>query len=175
MTRGSIAVTGLALLGLVLVQVALVAFVPTPWAAPDLVVVAVLALAHAHGSWVGGLAGAWAGLLLDLVPPAAGPLGGWMLVLALAGTVLGRVVAAGRPGPFASMVLLSAGAGLVVLARAAVLWFAGSPAGPGALAVAAAAALYGLVLAPAALLVVSRPRSRATTPVRTVPPEVVAP
>jgi rod shape-determining protein MreD len=174
-TRGGVLVTGLVLLGLVLVQVTLVAFLPTPWAVPDLVVVAVLALGHAHGPRVGGLAGAWAGLLLDLVPPADGPLGGWMLVLALAGAVLGRVVAAGRPGPFASMVLLSAGAGLVVRARAAVLWFAGSPVGPGALGVAAATALYALVLAPAALLVVSRPRSPATTPVRTVPPEVVAP
>ena len=93
----------LGLAGLVLLQVTLVAFLPTPVTAPDLVVVAVLALAIARGPVVGGLAGAWSGLLLDLVPPAAGVLGGWMLVLGLAGYVLGRVAATFRPGPLAAL------------------------------------------------------------------------
>ena len=113
------------LVGLAIVQVSLVGFLPTPWAVPDLVVVAVLAVAVARGPLIGGLVGAGAGLVLDLIPPAAGPLGGWMLVLALAGAVMGRVAETYQPGPFAAMLLLAIGAGAVVVARAAVLWFAG--------------------------------------------------
>ena len=119
--------------------------------------VAVLALAIARGPLVGGLAGAWAGLVLDLIPPAAGPLGGWMLVLAVAGTVLGRVAESYRPGPVAAMLLLSATAGVTVLLRAAVVWFAGSPAPVTILGSAVGGALWALLLAPLALLLVSRP------------------
>ena len=175
MTRAGSVGLALALAGLVLVQVSLVAFLPTPLVVPDVVIVAVLAVAHAHGSVVGGLAGAWAGLLLDLAPPAAGPLGGWTLVLCAAGAALGRVADINRPGPFGSMVLLSLGTGLAVLARTAVVWFGGAPIGPGALGLAAASALYALLLAPLALLLVSRRPARSTAPVRVVPPEVVAP
>jgi rod shape-determining protein MreD len=161
------------LLGLVVVQVAIVALLPTPVAVPDLVIVAVLALAHAHGPWVGGLAGAWAGLMLDLVPPAAGPLGGWMLVLGLVGTALGRIAATNRPGPFTSMVLLAVAVGLAVLGRAAVLWFAGTPVEVvPALVPALASAAWGLLLAPVALLLASRRAARPTAPARTVPMEL---
>jgi len=166
--RAAAITVGLALLALL--QVTVVAFLPTPVAAPDLVAVAVLALAHAHGPVVGGIAGAWAGLLLDLLPPAAGPLGGWMLALGLAGAGLGRVAAAARPGPLASLLLVALGAAAVVLLRAAVVWFAGVPVGAGVLAVAAASAAYGLLLAPVALLVVTpravrRSRRRPVQPV----------
>ena len=162
----------LGLAGLVLLQVTLVAFLPTPVTAPDLVVVAVLALAIARGPVVGGLAGAWSGLLLDLVPPAAGVLGGWMLVLGLAGYVLGRVAATFRPGPLAALAFLAVGAGLVVLARSAILWFAGTPIGWDALAVAAASSVLALVLAPLALLIVAPRTPQRTAPARTVPVEL---
>ena len=134
---------------LALVQVSLVDFLPTPWAVPDLVVVAVLALAIAQGPLTGGLVGAGAGLVLDLIPPASGPLGGWMLVLAVAGAVLGRVAETYQPGPFAAMLLLALGAGAVVLFRAAVLWFSGSSACWAMLGAAVASAAWGLLLAPA--------------------------
>jgi rod shape-determining protein MreD len=145
---------------LALVQVSIINFLPTPWAVPDVVVVAVLALAIAHGPLVGGLVGASAGLLLDLIPPASGPVGGWMLVLAVAGAVVGRVAGTYRPGPFAAMILLSLGAGAVVLMRSAVLWFAGSSVDATILLAAVASAAWALVLAPLALLVVTRSTGR---------------
>jgi rod shape-determining protein MreD len=141
---------------LALVQVSIVDFLPTPWAVPDLLVVTVLALAVADGPLVGGVAGAGAGLVLDLIPPASGPLGGWMLVLAVAGAGVGRIAETYRPGPFAAMFLLALGAGAVVLARAAVLWFAGSSVNATVLAGSAASAAWALVLAPVALLLVTR-------------------
>lgn len=168
-----IVLAGLVLMGLVLLQVALVAFLPLPVAVPDLVIVAVLALGYAQGPVAGGLAGAWAGLLLDLVPPASGPLGGWMLVLGLAGAAVGRLAATLRPGPLGAMALLGAGSGAAVLARGAVLWFTGAAPGWSLLAVAAVSAGLALLLAPVALLVVARDPGRDSAPVRTVPREVL--
>jgi hypothetical protein len=164
------------LLSLAVVQVAIIALLPTPGAVPDLVIVAALALAHARGPWAGGLAGAWAGLMLDLVPPAAGPLGGWMLVLGIVGVALGWIVATNRPGPLTSMMLLAASVGLAVLGRAAVLWFAGTPVEVGpALVPALASTAWGLLLAPGALMLASRRAARPTAPVRTVPVELGSP
>lgn len=178
MTRRRVVLALVGLVVLVLVQGTLVAFVPTPWAVPDLVVVAVLAAAVAlgpvQGAVAGGLAGLVAGVLLDLVPPAAGPLGAWTLVLAGAGLVLGRVAHAARPGPFAAMVLVALGTGLVVLARAAVLWFTGVPLAGSVAWIVAASTAYALVLAPLVLLVVAPRVPDRTAPVRVVPAEVGA-
>lgn len=169
-SRRGLVLLAVAVAGVALVQVSLVNFLPTPWAVPDLVVVAVLALALARGPLTGALIGAWAGIILDLIPPAAGPLGGWMLVLAVAGAVVGRVAETYQPGPFAAMVLLAVGSGAVVLARAAILWFAGSPAVWSTGGAAVASAAWALVLAPLALLLVTRPTSPAhTAPVRITP------
>jgi rod shape-determining protein MreD len=165
-SRGAWVVLALVLVILAIAQVSLVNFLPTPWAVPDLVVVAVLAVAIARGPLIGGLVGAGAGLILDLIPPAAGPLGGWMLVLALAGAVVGRVAETYQPGPFTAMLLLAIGAGAVVVARAAVLWFAGWSVDVSVLGAAVASSLWALVLAPLALLLVTR----STTP---APPNAV--
>lgn len=173
--RGRLVATALAVVGLVLVQVTWLSALPAPVATPDVVVVTVLAIAVARGALAGGITGLWAGALLDLVPPAAGPVGGWTLVLGCAGLVSGRVARALRPGPFASMGLVALGTGLVVLAREGVLWFAGDPVRSDGLAIAAASAGYALLLAPVALLVVTERTARATAPVRTVPEEVLAP
>ncbi len=94
-----------------LVQITLVTFLPLTRAVPDLVLVTVLALAHHRARSTGGLLGAWAGVLLDLVPPAIEPLGGWTLVLGVAGFVHGHIVATRRPGPLLALVLLAAGDG----------------------------------------------------------------
>ncbi len=110
-SRGAVAAMVLGLVALALVQVSMLDFLPTPWAVPDLVVVAVLALAIARGPLVGGMAGAWAGLVLDLIPPAARGLwgldprarGGWS-----GARPGGREY---RPGPVAAMALLAATAG----------------------------------------------------------------
>jgi hypothetical protein len=71
--------------------------------------------------------------------------------------VLGRVAESYRPGPVAAMLLLSATAGITVLLRAAVVWFAGSPAPVTILGSAVGSVLWALLLAPLALLLVSRP------------------
>jgi hypothetical protein len=175
LNRYAVAGLGAGLLGLVLVQVTLVSYLPTPWAVPDPVLVLVLALGLARGPLVGGFAGVWAGLLLDLVPPAAGPLAGWTLVLGCAGVLMGRSAAAVRPGPLGAMALVAVGAGLVVLAREATLWFAGDPARADSLGIAAASVAYGLLLAPVALVLVTRRTPPSTAPARSVPAEVVAP
>lgn len=165
----------LGLVALVVLQVSLISLLPTPLATPDLVLVTVAALGLARGPLVGGLSGAWAGWLLDLAPPAAGPLGGWTVVLAIVGYVVGRIAQAMRPGPVAAMVLVGLGCAGAVLARAAVLWFSGYPIGPGIAALAAGTAVWGLVLAPLALLVVSPRPGQPSAPVRTVPTELGAP
>lgn len=162
-SRGSVVLVLLGLWLLAIVQVSLVDFLPTRWAVPDLVVVAVLALGIAQGPLVGGLVGAWAGLILDLIPPAAGPLGGWMLVLALVGAALGHVADTYRPGPVAAMLLLAVAMGAVVLGRAAVLWLAGASLELPAVGAAVAAGLWALLLAPGALLIVT-PSGRAANP-----------
>ena len=170
-SRGAWVVLALVLVALAIVQVSLVDFLPTPWAVPDLVVVAVLSVAVARGPLIGGLVGAGAGLILDLIPPAAGPLGGWMLVLALAGAVMGRVAETYQPGPFTAMLLLAIGAGAIVVARAAVLWFAGWSVDVSVLGAAVASAAWALVLAPLALLLVTRSSKPAPpNPVRLASP-----
>lgn len=173
--RGQVVLAGAAVAALVLVQVTWVSALGTPLAVPDAVSAAVLATGVARGPVPGAALGLWAGVLLDLVPPAAGPLGGWTLVLGCAGAIAGRAAAALRPGPFASLALVALGSGMVVLARAGTLWFAGEPVRADVLGTAAAAVGYALLLAPLALLVVTQRMPRATAPVRTLPPEVAAP
>lgn len=177
-SRRAVLVVALALAGMVLLQVTLIAFLPTPGAVPDLVLVAVAALAVTRGPLVGGLAGAWAGLLLDLVPPAAGPLAGWMLVLTALGAGLGRVSETYRPGPWAAMLLVVAGAVGGVLFRFAVLWFAAAPpSAAAAVRAALASAAWALLLAPLALLLAAprRPGPGGVAAARTVPAEIGAP
>lgn len=152
------------LAGAAIMQVTILSFLPAPHAVPDLLVVAVLAVAHARGALAGGLAGAWAGLLLDLLPPAAGPVGGWMLVLLAVGAGMGQVAATSRPGPFTAMLLVAAGAAAAVLARTAVLWFAGIPVSWSAAGTALASGGYALLLAPVVLLLASRSRRGRVAP-----------
>jgi rod shape-determining protein MreD len=66
------------------VQVSVLARLPLPGATPDLVLLAVVALALAHGPGFGLVAGFAAGLGSDLVPPADHAVGRWALVLTLA-------------------------------------------------------------------------------------------
>ena len=149
---------------IVLLQGSLVANVaPRGWASPDLVTVLVLALAHHRGPLTGGMLGAWAGLLLDLVPPVTGPFGGWVLVLGAAGAIHGQVVATRRPGPRLGLFLIGVTAAAVCVAHAATLWFVGVPVPFDLLARATlGSALWAWLLAPLALLLT---RTRGTPPV----------
>ena len=73
----------------VVLQVTLPPRLGLPGATPDLVLLVVIALALAHGPGFGVALGFGAGLLLDLVPPAAHEIGRWALVLTLVGYLAG--------------------------------------------------------------------------------------
>jgi hypothetical protein len=137
----------------VLVQVGLIAFLPVPWAVPDLAVVIVLGLAHHRGALTGGLVGVWAGLLLDLLPPALGPFGAWAVVLGVVGGLHGQVITTRRPGPLLALGLLALSAAGATAAHALLLWFAGLPVtGDAIVRAALGAGAWALVLAPVALV-----------------------
>lgn len=133
-------------------QSAVVARLPLPLGATPLVIVAVLALGYTLGPIPGALFGAWAGLGLDLLPPAAGPVGGWTLILTLLGAAMGRVRESRQPGPWLAIALVGVGSAAAVALRAALLWFAGATPAPGpTLLAAVGSAAMALLAAPAAL------------------------
>lgn len=162
-------VRGVLLLVAVLLPAALPGWVP---AAPDLVVLVVVAAGLAGGPVTGALVGVAGGWLLDLVPPGAAPLGaGALLHLAvggLAGTAR-RLVPWSAAVPVLVVLLAETGVQAVRLVLAA----AGTGAArPGeALGTIAVTALAGVLFLPPLLalerrlagprgLPVSRPRRR---------------
>lgn len=101
----------LLLLGIMIVQVTVVNRLPLPGnAAPDLVLLAVVGYALARGAAAGAVMGFAAGLVSDLLPPAAHLLGHNALVLCLMGFLAGRAVES-RPfaAPLAAMACAVAG------------------------------------------------------------------
>lgn len=170
MTRRVVGIAAVAALLLVaaLVQVGLLAALPLPGATPDLVLVLVVGLGLVRGASAGALAGAGGGLLLDLVPPAPGTAGQWMLVLTLAGYVAGS---AGRADlrPVVRPLVPAALAALATAAYVAVSALLGLPVPTAAdLAVlVGTAALYagvlGVVLLPGTAWLVARAASTPRT------------
>lgn len=154
LTRTTIAALMFGFWVLGLVQAGLLARMPLPLGATAPVLVTVLVLAHALGPVPGAMFGAWAGLVLDLTPPAAGPVGGWALILTVAGLAMGYVQEARQPGPWLSIALVGVGAASAVGMRAMLLWFAGhSPAAAATLLVALCAGGTAVLLAPMGLVV----------------------
>jgi rod shape-determining protein MreD len=106
------------------VQLAVLARLPLPGATPDLVLLAVVALALAHGPGFGLVAGFAAGLGNDLVPPADHAVGRWALVLTVVGYFAGLAQGEARRSAFvplfvvavsgAASVLLYAGLGALI-------------------------------------------------------------
>ncbi|WP_327090537.1 rod shape-determining protein MreD [Nonomuraea sp. NBC_01738] len=75
----------------VLLQLMLVNRLPLPGgAAPDLVLLAVAAVAMARGPAMGAVIGFSAGLLVDVVPPTAHAMGEYAFVLTVIGFLAGR-------------------------------------------------------------------------------------
>lgn len=89
-----------------LVDVTVLAREHWPLATPDLTLLVVVALALLGGSRSGATAGLAAGLLVDLTPPGAGPLGLTAVAYGLAGLVAGRYH---RPGERSLLLVLLAG------------------------------------------------------------------
>ncbi|GGF58134.1 hypothetical protein GCM10011519_35020 [Marmoricola endophyticus] len=131
MTRGrldALALTALALLAVVL-QVSVLSQVALRGVVPDLALLLVVAVGLSRGARSGAVVGFWAGLLLDVAPPADHVAGAWALVLLTVGLLAGR--AASRPrspvaperGPVRPVVLtagLSLGAHVAFAVLAAV-------------------------------------------------------
>lgn len=112
---------GLLLLVMV-VQVTVVNRLPLPGqGAPDLVLLGVVGYALVRGATAGAVAGFCAGLLGDVLPPAAHMLGQYALVLCLVGFAAGRMVES-RPDSVLLTALVCAAAGpLVAVATSALL------------------------------------------------------
>ena len=90
------ALTGLALavilLAAVIIQLTVVNRLPLPAAAPDLVLLAVTAIAVCTSPLAGALAGFAGGLALDVAPPVTHYAGEYALIFCLAGYAAARAV-----------------------------------------------------------------------------------
>jgi rod shape-determining protein MreD len=82
-------------------------------AGPDLVLLAVIALALTGGPLPGVLTGFLAGLALDVAPPASHTVGEYALVFCIVGYVCGRLAGLGEESPALLYVAISAGAAAV--------------------------------------------------------------
>lgn len=92
----------------VVLQVTVLSRLPLPGATPDLVLVVVVAWALSRGSIEGSIVGFAAGLLLDLAPPSAGPLGLSALVLAVVGYLVGKLADDAQRSAAAPLVIVAA-------------------------------------------------------------------
>ena len=149
-----------------LLQTAVLAALPLPGAAPELLVVVVVAFALSEGAWSGAVTGFVAGLLADLLADHA--LGRLALVLAVVGYAAGQVhddTERSTLLPFAVVAAAAAGAVLLFAAQGVVL---GDPRVHGAavLRSLASSVPYAVVLTPFVVPVVG-------ALVRRVDPEAV--
>ena len=159
----ALGLAGLVLLAVVL-QVSVLSQVAVRGVVPDLALVLVVAVGLVRGARSGAIVGFWAGLLLDVAPPADHVAGAWALVLLGVGLLAGRAAARPRStvtpqtGPVRP-VLLAAGLSLGAHLAFAVLVVvtggdpvAGSGSGLGTLAQIVALAVLMDVIAAALLL-----------------------
>lgn len=96
-------------------QVTVLSRLPLPGATPDLVLLAVVALALAHGPGFGLVAGFAVGLASDLVPPAEHTVGRWAFVLTMVGYLAGLARVEARRSAFVPLIVVAAAAGSSVL------------------------------------------------------------
>ncbi len=116
---------------LVVVATALQVTVPAqlglPGATPDVVLLVVVALALAHGPGFGLATGFSAGLLLDVVPPAAHEIGRWALVLTLVGYLAGLARLDTRRSVVVPLIVVAAASAGSLLAYAGLGALIGDP------------------------------------------------
>jgi rod shape-determining protein MreD len=86
-----IALLSVVMVAAVVVQVAVLPWLPFPGGTPDVVLIVVLALGLAAGSRAGAVGGFGAGLGLDLAPPVDHAIGRWAFALCLVGYLVGLV------------------------------------------------------------------------------------
>lgn len=161
-----LAVCSAVLVTAIAVQLVLLSRLPLPGMAPNLVLVAVVALALTYGSLPGGLCGFLAGLALDVAPPADHVVGKSALVLCLVGYAAGawwrRTPSSARSIPLAFVAVAVAALGSCALALAIAALIGEAPAGVPQMAwLLATETVYALVLAVAVIpAVVSRAHHR---------------
>ncbi len=100
-------VTAALLLVAVTVQVGLFAHLSIAGVVPDLALLLVVAAAIVRGPAYGSVLGLFAGLAVDLAPPADGVIGRWALALALAGWLAGQARGDARQSAFATLVTVA--------------------------------------------------------------------
>lgn len=125
-----------------------------PAAEPDLVLLAVLAMAGAWGTGLGAFTGFCAGLAVDLAPPSVTAVGRHALVLTLVGALAGRAAAEARRSALRTSLLTGLYAALAVLANAVLgtlLGEGGTLTSSGLFTSMAACALYTAVATPLVL------------------------
>jgi rod shape-determining protein MreD len=173
--------TGLALavilLAAVVVQLTVVNRLPLPAAYPDLVLLAVTAIAVCTGPLPGTLAGFAGGLALDVAPPASHYAGEYALVFCLAGYGAARAMRAiydltGERDPVTMFTVMAVAAAAGEAGKAALGMLLSDPdvTGPAIKQVLPAAILYDLLLAPLMFLLVAR-LTRDADPERAPAPE----
>jgi len=119
---------GLVTVGSLVLQVAVFNRLPLPGSVtPDLVLLTVVALALLNGELVGAVAGFWAGLAADIIPPADHTIGRYALVYCLVGYVCGLGSDSMDRSSVVPFVAVAAGALFGTLLYAAVGMLLGDP------------------------------------------------
>lgn len=98
---------GVVILVAVLLQVAVFSLFSVNGVVPNLALLVVVAAAVARGPQFGAFVGFFAGLLLDLAPPADHVAGRWALAFVLVAILAGRVRADARRSPIAGLVTVA--------------------------------------------------------------------
>jgi rod shape-determining protein MreD len=99
-------------------QVSVLPRLHLPYAEPDLVLLAVLALSAVWGPNLGALAGFLAGLAVDLAPPSVTAAGRHAIVLTLVGALAGRAAAEAHRSALRTSLLTGLYAGAATLGNA---------------------------------------------------------
>jgi rod shape-determining protein MreD len=131
-------------------QVTVVNIWGLPGGGPDLVLLVVVSLAVVQGPLAGAVTGFFAGLLVDLVPPASDHVGQWALVLCVTGYLAGQLRSDTRRSALQVVALVVVLSALAVLGYTAVatLFGAVAPTGRELTSVLLGTVLYDLLLAP---------------------------
>jgi len=132
------------------VQLGVLARLRLPGAEPDIVLVAVVAMALSWGPLGGALVGFSAGLLIDVVPPADHSAGRVALTLTLVGYLAGLLHAEATRSALVPLAAVAAAAVAALMISAAVGTLLGDPRvrWPAVWRGVPAAALYDVVLTP---------------------------
>lgn len=121
-----------------------------PGGGPFLMLLVVVGLAAVWGPMPGTMVGFAAGVMLDIAPPADGPMGLWAAVMCLTGYAAGLVWLDRRRPVWVWLVLVAATSAAVVLVYAGVSALVGDPrvASAGVLGLIIGTVLYDLLLTP---------------------------